>query len=115
MNFWLFCKGNFLFVNKGTFVFYFVDCYLIVIYGQRVSKIFFVERKFFIVFRKKFFVDVLEKKFSEFILGKLVFYFSFINWFFVKVNFILGKLFLVKSYWLQFYSMIMKSRQKFWV
>lgn len=65
MNPWLLCKGNFLLVNKGTLVLYFVDCYLTVTHGQRVCKISFAERKFFIVFRKKFLVDASEKKLSE--------------------------------------------------
>ena len=111
MNPWLLCKGNFLLVNKGTLVLYFVDWFFIIVtHGQRVSKISFAERKFFIVFRKKFLVDASEKKLSEFILGKLVFYFSFTNWLIVKVNFILGKLFSVKSHWPQLDSMTMKSR-----
>ena len=67
MNPWLLCKGNFLLVNKGTLVLYFVDCYLTVTHDQRVSKISFAERKFFIVFRKKFLVDASEKKLSELI------------------------------------------------
>ena len=115
MNPWLLCKGNFLLVNKGTLVLYFVDCYLTVTLSQRVSKISFAERKLFIVFRKKFLVNASEKKLSEFILGKLVFYFSFTNWLLVKANFILGKLFSVKSHWPQLDSMTMKSRQQFWV
>ena len=115
MNPWLLCKGNFLLVNKGTLVLYFVDCYLTVTHGQRVSKISFAERKFFILFRKKFLVDASEKKLSELILGKLVFYSSFTNWLLVKANFILGKLFSVKSHWPQLDSMTMKSRQQFWV
>ena len=91
-------------------VLYFVDCYLTVTHGQRVSKISFAERKFFIVLRKKFHVDASEKKLSELILGKMVFYFSFTNWLLVKANFILGKLFSVKSHWPQLDSMTMKSR-----
>ena len=110
MNPWLLCKGNFLLVNKGMLVLYFVDCYLTVTHGQRVSKISFAERKFFILFRKKFLVDASEKKLSELILGKLVFYSSFTNWLLVKANFILGKLFSVKSHWPQLDSMTMKSR-----
>ena len=110
MNPWLLCKGNFLLVNKGTLVLYFVDCYLTVTHGQRVSEISFAERKFFILFRKKFLVDASEKKLSELILGKLVFYSSFTNWLLVKANFILGKLFSVKSHWPQLDSMTMKSR-----
>ena len=110
MNPWLLCKGNFLLVNKGMLVLYFVDCYLTATHGQRVSEISFAERKLFIVFRKKFLVNASEKKLSEFILGKLVFYFSFTNWLLVKANFILGKLFSVKSHWPQLDSMTMKSR-----
>ena len=110
MNPWLLCKGNFLLVDKGTLVLYFVDCYLTVTHGQRVSKISFAERKFFIVFRKKFLEDASEKKLSELILGKLIFYFSFTDWLLVKANFILGKLFSVKSHWPQLDSMTMKSR-----
>ena len=110
MNPWLLCKGNFLLVNKGMLVLYFVDCYLTATHGQRVSEISFAERKFFIVFRKKFLEDASEKKLSELILGKLIFYFSFTDWLLVKANFILGKLFSVKSHWPQLDSMTMKSR-----
>lgn len=76
----------------------------------RESAKFILLRENFIVFRKKFLVDASEKKLSEFILGKLVFYFSFTNWLLVKANFILGKLFSVKSHWPQVDSITMKLK-----